>query len=165
MSHSAQFTALQDQLQMATRESEKLLEHHVTMADGKPYYGALGPFLTKCMDRLEKRLQENPSEFFCSHIKPTAPALGIWVPWKPGRVRCPKCAFSRIDVRGTVENNTCDRCRRKTRTIHPNICRFPGRIFTFERWGHVALPPLTVMYGLCPTCQKTEFPFPNKERD
>jgi hypothetical protein len=60
--------------------------------------------------------------------------------WLPDRVSCEPCTGVVFNVSGPSAF-TCDRCRQTSRRI------FPSRVNAAD---------LTVLFGLCPSCQKLE---------
>jgi hypothetical protein len=90
----------------------------------------------------------------CPHLTYTAPQPAFWCAWAPGRLRCAACAHqANLRVRGTPEDRRCDHCQKTTRTIHPGIAQLPAIVVDLPPFPAGCVPPVTLMFGLCPACQ------------
>lgn len=81
----------------------------------------------------------------CPHLT-DAPQVAHTALWAPDRLVCSDCVAT-LRPATDAEDSTCDRCRTITALIHAHI---------------VALGPVLMSYGLCPTCLNLETP-PAKE--
>jgi hypothetical protein len=90
----------------------------------------------------------------CPHLTYTAPAPAYWVAWAPGRLRCLPCARAAAKrIKGTREDRRCDNCRTACPKIHPDMAQLPAIVTDLPPYPAGCIPPIAVMFGLCPACQ------------
>ena len=149
-------TALLDQADAAS------LDAHATMAtiaalDGNPIRHAIpGPVIRKLIDRMQGRALDGQLTL-CPHLSYTAPEPSFWCAWAPGRLRCSACAqATHARMRGTTEDRRCDHCRRVVPTIHSDMAQLPAIVVDLPPWPAKCVPPVTLMFGLCPRCQQAD---------
>ena len=141
--------AFADQLDAATAEADRMFTAAARTINGTSRHEhPTGP-AAAIIRRLEHAVIGGPLTY-CPHIAEHAPMPLVWCAWRPGRLRCGRCAAdaSRA-IRGTVEDRRCDHCRRVRRAIHPVYMQLPALVWPTERRF---LGPVAVMAGLCPTC-------------
>jgi hypothetical protein len=115
-----------------------------------------GPILSALIGRLRQRAI-TAQLTFCPHLSYTAPAPAIWCAWAPGRLRCTSCAHTAQQrIKGTAEDRRCDHCRRVVPTIHADMAQLPAIVVDLPPWPAKCVPPVTLMFGLCPACQATD---------
>jgi hypothetical protein len=148
--------ALLDQADAASIEAARILAA-IGALDGTPVcHTRPGPVFTAIISRLRTRALTGQLTL-CPHLSYTAPAPAYWCAWAPGRLRCAGCACqSQKRIRGTVEDRRCDHCRRTGRTIHPDMCQLPAVVVDFSPDPAKCVPPVTLMFGLCPPCQQAD---------
>ena len=125
--------------------------------DGTPVQHTIpGPILRRLIDRLRHRAMAGQLTL-CPHLSYTAPAPAIWCAWAPGRLRCASCAHTaQPRIRGTAEDRRCDHCRRVVPTIHADMAQLPAIVVDLPPWPARCVPPVTLMFGLCPSCQQDD---------
>lgn len=115
-----------------------------------------GPVLAALIGRLQARALAGQLTL-CPHLSYTAPGPAIWCAWAPGRLRCTACTHTAHKrIKGTAEDRTCDHCRRLGRVIHPNMAQLPAVVVDLPPLVPGCVPPVTVLFGLCPACQQAE---------
>lgn len=93
----------------------------------------------------------------CPHLSYTAPSPAFWCAWAPGRLRCAACAHgAQRRIRGTREDMRCDHCRTVVPQIHPDMAQLPAIVVDLPPWPAGCVPPVTLMFGLCPRCQRAD---------
>lgn len=93
----------------------------------------------------------------CPHLSYGAPEPAFWCAWAPGRLRCAWCAQSTATrIRGTREDRRCDHCRKTGRVIHSDMAQLPPVVVDLPPYPPKCVPPVTLMFGLCPACQATD---------
>jgi hypothetical protein len=147
-------TALLDQAAAATAEGEKILAVLAAM-DGTPVrHTRPGPMFGAIIGRFRNRALAGQLTL-CPHLSWTAPAPAFWCAWAPGRLRCATCAqATHKRIRGTREDRRCDRCRRVVQRIHADTVQLPSVVVDLP--SPKCIPPVMVMFGLCPACQHAE---------
>ncbi len=151
-----QTTALLDQADAASASA------HATMAtiavhDGTPIRHAIpGPVIRKLIDRMQDRGRAGQLTL-CPHLSYTAPEPAYWCAWSPGRVRCAPCAAAAgTRIRGKREDTRCDHCRTAVPRIHADMAQLPAVVVDLPPWPPRCVPPIALLFGLCPACQRAD---------
>jgi hypothetical protein len=149
-------TALLDQADAATTDAARILAYFGA-ADGTPIRHTIpGPIMAALIRRLQQRAI-TAQLTLCPHLSYDAPEPSFWCAWAPGRLRCSACAQATHDrIRGTVEDRRCDHCRKTVPRIHTDMCQLPAIVVDLPPWPAKCVPPVTLMFGLCPTCQAAD---------
>lgn len=149
-------TALLDQADAAASAAAAILAT-VAARDGTPIrHDTPGPVFAALIHRLQLRGLSGQLTL-CPHLSYTAPAPAFWCAWAPGRLRCSACAHqTHRRIRGTAEDRRCDHCRKTGPTIHPDMAQLPPVVVDLPPWPPKCVPPVTLMFGLCPDCQHTD---------
>jgi hypothetical protein len=93
----------------------------------------------------------------CPDLSYSAPEPAFWCAWAPGRLRCAACAAAtQRRIRGTIEDRRCDNCRRIVPTIHADMVQLPAVVVDPATGPAKCVPPVTLMFGLCPPCQQAD---------
>lgn len=148
--------ALVDQADAASRHAAAILAT-IGALDGTPVRHELpGPVFTALIHRLQQRGMAGQLTL-CQHLSYTAPAPSFWCAWAPGRLRCTACAHTaNTRIRGTTEDRRCDNCRRIVPKIHPDMAQLPAVVVDLPPYPAGCVPPVTLMFGLCPACQQAD---------
>lgn len=146
--------ALVDQAAAANRQAHNLI-HGMAAATGSTLHTVPGPITRSILGRLQQRGRTGQLTL-CAHLSYDAPALAFWLAWAPGRLRCVDCASAVAKrIRGTREDRRCDHCKRYTPKIHAASGHLPSVVVDLGGMTPAkAVPPITMLYGLCPTCQR-----------
>jgi hypothetical protein len=149
-------SALLDQADAATAHAQAAMQLLAEL-DGTPVsHHEPGPVMKSLIARMHARGIAGQLTL-CPHLSYTAPAPAFWCAWAPGRLRCAQCAHAaNIRIRGTAEDRRCDRCRKVGRKIHPDMAQLPPVVVDMPPWPPKCVPPVTVMFGLCPRCQQED---------
>lgn len=149
-------TALLDQADAATAQAGRIMSV-LAAAEGTPVrHVEPGPVFKVIIRRLQERAVAGQLTL-CPHLSYTAPAPAFWCAWAPGRLRCAACAHtSNVRIRGTREDRRCDHCRRVGDTIHADMAQLPAIVVDLPPWQPGCVPPVTLMFGLCPDCQRDD---------
>jgi hypothetical protein len=149
-------TALLDQANAASTEAARILAT-IGALDGTPVRNTRpGPVFAAIIGRLRARALTGQLTL-CPHLSWTAPEPAYWCAWAPGRLRCGGCACTtQKRIRGTIEDRRCDHCRKTRPTIHPDMCQLPAVVVDFSPSPARCIPPVTLMFGLCPPCQQAD---------
>jgi hypothetical protein len=148
--------ALLDQAGAATTDAARILAYFAA-ADRTPIRHTIpGPIMAALIRRLQQRAT-TAQLTLCPHLSWTAPEPSFWCAWAPGRLRCAACAQDTHDrIRGTAEDRRCDHCRRTVPSIHPDMCQLPAIVVDLPPGPAKCVPPVTLMFGLCPRCQQAD---------
>ena len=149
-------SALLDQADAASAHAACMLAIFCAADDTPIQHTIPGPIFAALIHRLQHRAN-TCQVTLCPHFSYTAPAPSFWCAWAPGRLRCAGCAQATHQrIRGTAEDRRCDHCRRVVPTIHPDMAQLPAIVVDLPPWPAACVPPVTLMFGLCPTCQETD---------
>jgi len=132
-------TAQADQFRAATAETEGLLRAVAARVKGMHYFpdAHRHPAVMRLMGQLRARASFGGVSP-CGHVGPSPHPLA-WQPWQPDRLVCLPCAAAeQRRIVGTVEDKTCDGCRRVVEKIHTM---------------GVSVGPVMLMFGLCGACK------------
>jgi 6-pyruvoyltetrahydropterin/6-carboxytetrahydropterin synthase len=91
-----------------------------------------GPVLDSIVKRIPdavRAIRAQGRHELCPHLTYDAPAVGIWLAWKPDRVRCPKCADHTLTLTSTRQ-----KVAGATGATRPHR-RPPGYWCTAPRWS------------------------------
>jgi hypothetical protein len=148
--------ALLDQAEAATTDAARIMAA-IGALDGTPVRHTIsGPIFGAMIGRLRPRAITGQLTL-CPHLSYDAPQPALWCAWAPGRLRCTPCAHTtQKRIKGTVEDRRCDHCRRTGPTIHPDMAQLPAIVVDLPPWSAKCVPPVTLMFGLCPRCQQTD---------
>jgi len=148
--------ALLDQADAASADAARILAYFGTI-DGTPIRHTIpGPIMATLIRRLQQRAISRQLTL-CPHLSYTAPEPSFWCAWAPGRLRCAPCAeAAHKRIRGTTEDRRCDHCRHVVSTIHPDMAQLPAIVVDLPTWPAKCVPPVTLMFGLCPACQQAD---------
>ncbi|MET8381601.1 hypothetical protein ABZV14_01205 [Streptosporangium canum] len=147
--------ALLDQADAAVNESLNAFRTFAHRTGGTYGSSRPGPIAEHFLAQLHNGIHSDTIGF-CPHLSPTAPEPSFWAPWASGKIRCKNCmnrAHERI--KNTPENHRCDRCRRRTITMHTNGVQLPAVVLDIPG-RPLSLPPVAVTYGLCPPCKQLD---------
>jgi hypothetical protein len=149
-------TALLDQADAATTQAV-IIMGALAVLDGNPVQHAEpGPVFKALIHRMQQRGMAGQLTL-CPHLSYTAPEPAFWCAWAPGRLRCAGCAHAtQIRIRGTTEDRRCDNCRTIVPTIHADLVQLPAVVIDLPPWPAGCVPPVTLMFGLCPACQQAD---------
>lgn len=149
-------TALADQADAATSQAAAIMAV-IAAAEGTPVrHDTPGPVLKTIINRMQQRGLAGQLTL-CPHLSYTAPSPAFWCAWAPGRLRCAPCAHAvNVRIRGTAEDRRCDHCRRTGDTIHPDMAQLPAIVVDLPPWPAGCVPPVTLIFGLCPSCQQDD---------
>jgi hypothetical protein len=145
---------LADQMDASIAERERVLAG-ISKVYGGQAYAELPPFAVGLLSQLADRYAAGTTDM-CPHLSLRAPQPGYWAPWASGRIRCVSC-FTKAGLKrltGTRADRTCDSCGRSTfRGVlrMASVCA-PGAVVDLEGVGGFAWPPVTIVFGLCPSC-------------
>ena len=153
---SPRSTALLDQADAATAHANRLL-HAAGQATGVPVrWRHFGPILRNLIDQLAARGITGQLGM-CPHLTWERAAPTWWLPYAPATLRCAACtATTAAAIHGTDEDGRCDGCRRHATTLHPTAATLPAVVLDEPGHPTAALPPVTVVAGLCADCKITE---------
>jgi len=149
-------TALLDQADAASASAHATMTA-VAARDGTPVRHAIpGPVMQALIARMQDRGRAGQLTL-CPHLSYASPAPAVWCAWAPGRVRCASCAAAAsVRIRGTREDRTCDHCRKTVPKIHADMVQLPPVVVDLPPWPPRCIPPIALMAGLCPACQRTD---------
>jgi hypothetical protein len=149
-------SALLDQADAAGADAARIM-HLIGVLDGTPVQNRVpGPVYAALVSRMRQRGMAGQLTL-CPHLSYTAPEPAFWVAWAPGRLRCPACAqTAHKRIRGTIEDRRCDHCHTVVPRIHPDMVQLPAVVVDFMPGPAKCVPPVTLMFGLCPACQKAD---------
>jgi hypothetical protein len=106
-----------------------------------------GPVLDRIVKRIPdavRAIRARGGHELCPHLSYDAPAVGIWLAWKPDRLRCPECA----DRAQTRTSEQCDGCH-QTAPATRILVHCPPVV---DMKREMTTPAIVVMAGLCPAC-------------
>lgn len=149
--------ALADQADAAGTEAARIM-HTLARLDGtEVQHVRPGPVFAALIARLPQRMLAGQITL-CPHLSYTAPEPSFWCVWAPGRLRCAHCTeAAQRRIRGTAEDRRCDACRKTGPKIHPDMAQLPPIVVDLPSpWPPRCVPPITVLFGLCPDCQRTD---------
>jgi len=151
-----QVTALLDQARAASGHASAAMAMVATI-DGTPIRHATpGPVMQALIARMRIRAASGQLTL-CPHLSYTSPAPAFWCAWAPGRLRCTGCAAAaNARIRGTREDRRCDHCRGVGPVIHPDLAQLPPVVVDLPPYPPKCVPPITIMFGLCPACQRAD---------
>jgi len=153
--------ALLDQADAANRHAHNVM-HAMGDIFGTPAVSILpGPPTRALVERLNTRGMTGRLEL-CPHLSYTQPAPAFWLAYAPTQIRCARCAaVAARRVRGTREDRRCDHCRKVRSTIFARVVQLPAIVVgSTGSTPAGCIPPVQVMYGLCPPCQRADGPPP-----
>lgn len=151
-----QVTALLDQADAATTHATAIMATVAKLDGGQVRHVTPGPVFQVLIDRMRQRALTGQLTL-CPHLSYTSPSPAFWCAWAPGRLRCPACAHAvQKRIRGTREDRRCDHCRAVGPTIHPDMAQLPAIVIDLPPWRPGCVPPVTLLFGLCPACQRTD---------
>ena len=140
--------ALLDQAGAADRQARA----GITRLAGEETLHECGPVLRSIVRRIPdavRAIRAQGRHELCPHLSYSTPAIGIWLAWKPDRIRCPKCAVRALYLTSEQETGRCDGCHQTEPTITRVLVHCPPVI---DRVREMATPAIVVMAGLCPAC-------------
>lgn len=151
-------TALLDQAEAASSHANAIMAA-IASLDGTPVrHEEPGPVIKTLITRIEARGLTGQLTL-CPHLSWTAPEPAFWCAWAPGRLRCASCARTvSLRIRGTREDLRCDRCRKTVPKIHADMAQLPPVVVDLPPWPPGCVPPITMVFGLCPPCQRKDQP-------
>jgi hypothetical protein len=148
--------ALLDQADAATTDAARILAFFGAIDSTPIRHTIPGPIMAALIRRLQQRAISGQLTL-CPHLSYTAPEPAFWCAWAPGRLRCAACAeAAHKRIRGTREDRCCDHCRRTAPSIHADMCQLPAIVVDLPPWAAKCVPPVTLMFGLCPACQQAD---------
>lgn len=128
-------TALADQVTAATRQARTaLLEAGPAGWGDTVQVPTLPAWLAEHWNALRAAITAGTAQA-CKHLA-AGPRVAHAAVWRPGVLVCSLC--SPILTPNSVEDSTCDRCRRYVRRIYP---------------GAAQVGPVLLGYGLCRRCK------------
>jgi hypothetical protein len=152
-----QLTALIDQADAAAAHGAAIMHTLAELGGGEVVREIASPLIRGIAGRMTSRAARGQLTF-CPHITPSAPQPMFWVPWAPGRLRCPACVTAaQKRIRGTKEDNICDNCRRHSAMIHNEGAQPAPAVVLDMPSSAAAFGPVTVLFGLCPSCHEEAF--------
>lgn len=147
-------TAALDQADAAGRDAAATLYAIASTTPGRWTYNRCpagtrtGPAVEDVLARLRTRMLEGLPR--CRHAGGSGQLW--WCAWRPSLLRCRPCAaVVSLRARGTVEDHTCDACRRRGR-VHPYAVALPAVVVDLEQ--PVVLPAVLAVFGLCRRCHE-----------
>ncbi len=133
---SARRSAYADQARAAVTEAETIAARAAARAGAEWRPGIENATALRLVRELSTRAMFGLPT--CGHL-PASPAVGWWVAWSPGLMRCARCAHDLlVATRGTREDNRCDGCGRQVDAIHPCVLQGGSVVITL---------------GLCSGCE------------
>jgi hypothetical protein len=146
--------AMTDQAQAASKQAVTIM-HQIAAHDGGEVEQILvGPAIKDVVGRMITHAATARLSL-CPHLSWDSPAPAWWCSWAVGRLRCRECAVAaQRRIRGTPEDQRCDRCRKTRRTIHADLVQLPPVVVDLPS-GAWCFPPTTVVFGLCGACQQS----------
>ncbi len=152
----SEVTALLDQADAGSADAARIMAA-ISAIEGTPVQHTMpGPILSALVGRLRQRAITGQLTL-CPHLSYTAPSPAMWCVWAPGRLRCASCAHTAHQrIKGTAEDRRCDHCRRVVPTIHADMAQLPAIVVDLPPWPARCVPPVTLMFGLCPACQQDD---------
>jgi hypothetical protein len=112
-----------------------------------------GPVLHRIVTRIPdavRAIRAKGHHELCPHLTYDAPAVGIWLAWKPDRIRCPTCADHALgQTPAEQQTSRCDGCHQTTPTTTQVLVHCPP-VVDLKR--EMTTPAIVVMAGLCPAC-------------
>jgi len=146
-------TALVDQADAASAQANAAMAMIATREGSPIRHVEPGPVAQALIARMRGRAIAGQLTL-CLHLSYTAPAPAFWCAWAPGRLRCAACArTASIRIKGTREDRRCDHCRTVIPRIHADMVQLPPVVVDLPPWPARCVPPITMMFGLCPPCQ------------
>jgi hypothetical protein len=134
-------TAVLDQVQAASRDARSLIDQASTIGTYLHRTDNPGPVVRGVLDRIRKDTRSKRIRV-CRHLAGRGPGVSWSFAWRPGKLFCMRCAVDVLrDVRGTVEDRTCDHCRR----VVPHLTA-----------GMTAAGPFVIIFGVCGSCLAAE---------
>jgi hypothetical protein len=151
-----EITALLDQADAASTHAHAILAE-AGRREGEPVrHVTPGPVLQTLITSMQARGMTGQLTL-CPHLSYTAPEPAAWCAWAPGRLRCPPCAAATANrIRGTREDRRCDHCRKIVPVIHQGMAQLPPVVVDLPPWPAKCVPPISMMFGLCPACQAAD---------
>lgn len=151
-----EITALIDQAGAASNDAAAILHTIARMRGDKIQHRHPGPVYAAIVAGLERRGLAGQITL-CPHLSYSAPEPAYWCAWAPGRIRCAACAqATQRRIHGTEEDRRCDHCRTIGPTIHADMAQLPPVVINLPPWPPKCIPPVTVLFGLCPACQRED---------
>jgi hypothetical protein len=151
-------TALLDQADAASDHAAAIMTTRASH-DGTPIRNVRPGPVTRSLITAMNNAASAGKLTLCPHLSPTAPAPAWWCAWAPGRLRCDHCTTAAsLRIKGTREDRRCDHCRKIVATIHADMAALPAIVIDLPPWPPACIPPVTMVYGLCPACQETDTP-------
>lgn len=148
--------ALLDQADAASAPAHAILAEAGRREGGPIRHVTPGPVLQALIHRMQDRALTGQLTL-CPHLSYTAPAPAVWTAWAPGRIRCAPCAaVTAKRIRGTREDRRCDHCRKVVPAIHQCMAQLPPVVVDLPPYPPRCVPPVSVMFGLCPACQAAD---------
>lgn len=149
-------TALLDQAGAASGQAAEIMRTLARMNGSPVRCTEPGPVFRVIIDRMRQRGLDGQLTL-CAHLSPSAPEPAFWCAWAPGRIRCAACAqAAQRRIHGTREDRRCDNCRAIGPTIHADMAQLPPVVVDLPPWPPKCVPPVTLIFGLCPACQRTD---------
>lgn len=142
MTAAAGWTARNDQVDAAARDAKAMLDNFAALlgAQHTVDYTAAGPFALELLHGMDERIKRHRQRS-CTHLR-RSPDVAWLFGWAPERLHCLRCAHKVLaQVRGTVEDSTCDVCRREADPCSPVM-------------GSAG--PIVVLFGACDGCYARE---------
>ncbi len=149
-------SALLDQAGAASASARATMTA-VAAIEGTPIRHVIpGPVMQALIHRMRTRATGGQLTL-CPHLSYTSPEPAFWCAWAPGRVRCTSCAHAAsMRIKGTREDRVCDHCRATVPKIHADMAMLPPVVVDLPPWPPRCIPPIALMAGLCPACQRED---------
>ena len=149
-------SALLDQADAATTHAHTIMATIGAIGGNPVRHVVPGPIFRALIHRMQDRGLTGQLTL-CPHLSYTAPSPAFWCAWAPGRLRCAACAHATQQrIRGTREDRRCDHCRAIVPKIHADMAQLPAIVVDLPPWPAGCVPPVTLMFGLCPACQAAD---------
>jgi hypothetical protein len=151
-----QTTALLDQADAATAQASKIMGALASMEGTPVVHREPGLIFRAIIGGMQQRAMAGQLTL-CLHLSYAAPEPAFWCAWAPGRLRCVACAHeTNKRIRGSREDRRCDHCRAVGPKIHADMAQLPAIVVDLPPWPPGCVPPVTLMFGLCPACQRAD---------
>lgn len=158
MTADPRMTALLDQTGAAGKHAYAVLQNLARRERTRVRYrDHRGPITDGIVRRLSDAIRASSvygAPILCQHLSFTAPTVAFAAPHAGGRLWCAPCmaTLARRTI-GTDEDSTCDGCRTRVPRIHPAATQLPALVADpGDGYPPGALPPVVLLYGLCPGC-------------
>jgi len=130
---SARRSAFTDQTRAAVAEAEQIAARAAASAGAEWRPGVENATAVRLVSELNGRVAYGLPT--CGHL-PGGPAVGWWVAWEPGLMRCARCAHDvLLAACGTPEDCRCDGCGRLVDWIHPTMLQGGSVVITLGLCG------------------------------